>query len=233
MAHRNMEEHLTIVTIAYEESRGLLDTFDSIKKVLKGGARWVLVINKELKYFEPPAGAVVIQGEDKGLYDALNIGISKVKTDYFMLLHSGDIIFDVKALRQSLSLMNNGYDIVLGGAVIGNRLHKSYFWRRWMMLFFVQPPHLPIIYKATTCRYVRYNTTISTVADYYYLKALFSRRGFSYVHSNQTYVKMSTGGLTTSGIESIWHVTLSFKSVEGIKSILTMPFRLLLKIILR
>ena len=228
-----MERELSIITIAYEENNDLLDTYKSIQLLLNSGAKWILVVHQSLKNFSPNKNTTIIEGQDKGLYDAINLGLNEVNTDYFMLLHSGDKIIDTGALLQSISCIREGYECVLGGALIGNRLHKSRYWKRWMLRLYVQPPHLPILYRTASCAHGRYNVEISTVADFYYLKELFLNRRVNYIHSDEVYVLMGTGGLTTSGFKSFLHVTYSFMKVDGIKALLIAPLRFLLKIILR
>jgi glycosyltransferase involved in cell wall biosynthesis len=228
-----MAPQLSIITIAFEETVELIETYNSINVLLGAGTRWILVMNQPLKNFVPREGTIIIEGKDKGLYDALNLGLNEVNTDYFMLLHSGDIIFDLKAFSRAITYMEDGYDYILGGSQIGNRLHKSRYWKKWMLRFYVQPPHLPIIYKSQSCLNERYTIEISTVADFYYLRKLFLRPGVSYKHSNEVYIRMAPGGLTTSGIRSFIHVTNSFIEVDGFKPLLISPFRFCLKIILR
>lgn len=228
-----MAPQLSIITIAFEETDDLIETYNSIKPLLQSGSKWILVINQPLKNFVPSETTTVIEGQDKGLYDALNLGLNEVSTDYYMLLHSGDIIFDSDAFSKAITYIQDGYDLILGGSEIGNRMHKSRYWKKWMLKCYVQPPHLPIIYKSQSCINERYNIDISTVADFYYLRRLFLRPDISFKHSNEVYIRMKTGGLTTSGFRSFVHVTKSFMKVDGNKPLLISPFRFCLKIILR
>jgi glycosyltransferase involved in cell wall biosynthesis len=228
-----MERQLSIITIAFEETEDLIETYNSIKSMLESGSKWILVINQPLKNFVPTEDFTVIEGKDEGLYDALNLGLNEVSTDYFMLLHSGDIISDSKAFSRALTYTQDGYDFVLGGSEIGNRLHKSIYWKKWMLRFYVQPPHLPIIYRTQSCIKERYNLEIPTVADFYYLRKLFQKQGVNYKHSGEVYIRMLPGGLTTSGLSSFLHVTASFMKVDGFMPLLISPFRFLLKILLR
>lgn len=228
-----MYKKLTIISIAYEENQELLDTYRSLENLILAGSKWILVINRPLKNFVPSEGTTVIEGKDKGLYDALNLGLNEVSTDYFMLLHSGDIIFDSEAFSKAITNTQDGHDLILGGTEIGNRLYKSRYWKKWMLRFYIQPPHLPIIYRTQSCIKERYNVEISTVADFYYLRKLFQRQGVSYKHSGEVYIRMLPGGLTTSGLSSFIHVTLSFMKVDGFTPLLISPFRLLLKVLLR
>ena len=228
-----MARQLSIITIAFEESEELIETYNSIKSLLQAGSKWILVINQPLKKFVPSEITTVIEGKDKGLYDALNLGLNEVSTDYFLLLHSGDIICDSEAFSRAMTYIQNGYDLILGGSEIGNRLHKSRYWKKWMLRFYVQPPHLPIIYKTQSCIKERYNVEITTVADFYYLRKLFQRKGVKWKHSGEVYVRMLPGGLTTSGLNSFIHVTISFMKVDGFTPFLLSPFRFFLKIFLR
>lgn len=228
-----MYRQLSIITIAFEETEELIETYNSIKSLLHAGSKWILVIHQPLKSFVPSESATVIEGKDKGLYDALNLGLNEVSTDFFMLVHSGDIICDSEAFSRAITYIHYGYDLILGGCEIGNRLHKSRYWKKWMFRFYVQPPHLPIIYKTESCINERYNEEISTVADFYYLRKLFQRQGIRYIHSDETYIRMLPGGLTTSGLSSFIHVTTSFMKVDGFTPLMISPFRLLLKILLR
>lgn len=226
-------ENFTIVTIAYEESPDLINTHDSLKTCLNFGAKWVLVVNKKLYKFNPGNNVKIIEGKDNGLYDAINIGLNEVQSEYFMLLHAGDRICNVNNLFKSLLLFKQDVDCVLGGAVIGKRKHVSLLWRPWMFKFYVQPPHLPILYRTSSTRGLRYDHNIETTSDFYYLKEFFLNYSSNYVHSKLTYVEMSQGGLTTSGLLSVIHVTQSFTKVEGIKPILYSPLRILLKLIIQ
>lgn len=228
-----MSRELSIITIAFEETKELIETYNSIKFLLQAGSKWILVINKPLKKFVPSKSTTVIEGKDKGMYDAINIGLNEVMTDCFMLLHSGDIISDSEAFSRSITYIQDGYDIILGGSEIGNRLHKSGYWKKWMLKFYVQPPHLPIIYKTQSCIKERYNIEISTVADFYYLKKLFRKKGVRYIHSGEVYIRMLQGGLTTSGLSSFIHVTISFIKVDGLTPLMISPIRFLLKLLLR
>lgn len=228
-----MARQLSIITVAFEETVELFETYNSIKALLEEGSKWILIVHHPLKNFIPTKGSIVIEGKDKGLYDALNLGLNEVSTHYFMLLHSGDILCDSEAFFRAITYTQDGYDFVLGGSEIGKRQHNSRYWKKWMFRFYVQPPHLPIIYKTQSCIKERYNTEISTVADFYYLRELFQKKGVNYKHSGEVYIRMSPGGLTTSGLISFFHVTASFMKVDGFTPMLLSPFRFLLKILIR
>jgi glycosyltransferase involved in cell wall biosynthesis len=224
---------LSIITITYGDNDGLKKTYNSLSSLLDSGVVWIIISHQKLDDFWSTKASLIIEGKDEGLYDALNIGLNEIYTKYFTLLHSGDTISDESLFLKSFSLMEAGYDCVLGGAKIGNRIHQSDGWKRWMMFFYVQPPHLPIIYRTASCGKIRYDTKIKTVSDFYYLKNLFSLKAIKIKHSHLNYIEMEEGGLTTSGIKSFSHVSFSFMAVDGIWPLIISPLRLLIKLLIR
>ena len=228
-----MYSDLTIVTITYNETKGLLKTAKSINSLLSNGAKWIVVSKLPLQSIQESSNIALVQGKDNGLYNALNIGVALVKTKYYMLLHADDLICDMRSFGEVYDLIRyRNLDMILGGSKIGNRQHLSLNWRPWMFHFHVQPPHLPIIYNTSKCSKIRFSESISTIADFYCLKDMFKAK-LSYVHTGKVYIKMGTGGLTTSGLKSALLVTREFAKVEGQKAWLIAPFRIILKAIMK
>ena len=224
---------LTIVTIAYTYDSKLENTYHSIEYFLSQGAKWILVVHECSDMLAAYKRHTVICGVDQGLYNALNIGIAEVQSQYFALLHSGDTVISQTNFLKAFSLFQPNIDLVLGGSQIGKRSHLSKMWRPWMIDFFVQPPHLPIFYRSKTCKGFSYSEKINVIADFYYLRDLFFIKKAKYVHSELVYVRMVNDGLTTSGIKSIYLVTRSFAKKEGLIGWLKAPFRLAIKMIIR
>lgn len=226
-------KELTIITIAQKEDSELFRTHKSLLPLLSRGTKWILVISNEFnEKYEGLTCSVV--GKDTSLYDALNLGIEATKTEFLMFLHSGDVISSVENLINSYELLiRSKKDCVLGGTKIGKRSHLSSRWRPWMIYFYVQPPHLPIIYKYDSIKKFRFNTSIKTVADFYFLKRYFLSERKTFEHSLLTYIDMAEGGLTTNGVYSALHVTKAFYATDGILAILLMPIRIIIKIIIK
>lgn len=225
----NKLNFLSIITIAYKCDYDLIKTYKSIRPILEKGAKWILVISQESEVPKEFDTYKCLVGKDKGLYNALNLGLELVDNEYFMFMHSGDEVladdlFDSIVLSQS-------YDIVLGGARIGHRYHLSKKWRPWMFNLYVQPPHLPIIYNKNFVGSMRFDENIEVVSDFYMLKDLFNRKP-RWIHSGKTYVKMKSGGLTTGGFKSLMLVTNSFYKVRGVRAFLLFPIRVALKMII-
>jgi glycosyltransferase involved in cell wall biosynthesis len=231
----NSAHDLTIVTIGLNNDYSLEKTYDSIKEVLKLGAKWCVVLSEISSESDYLKSAHLISGKDSGLYNALNIGIDNVKTKYFMFIHSGDMLINVGAFKKSFQLFEKfELDLVLGGARLGSRTHLSKRWKPWMFKVLVQPPHLPIIYRRSFVSSVRFDETIPIISDFFMLQRLFEYNP-KYVHSKEVYISMALGGKTTSGISSFFLVSKEFYQFNNslIKTMLLSLIRLLLKVVLK
>ena len=224
---------LTFISISLDQ-RELLKTIASIQEYLNLGAKLIIVSKYEIDLIDSDQSSIeAIIGEDSSLYNALNIGLNRVNTDYCMMLHAGDVIIKGENFDSALRyLINKNLDLVLGGAIIGRRRHLSSRWTPKLFRFYVQPPHLPILYRHNFLRDLRFREDIFIVSDFYFLKELFKLNP-KYYHSNLVYVKMATGGKTTSSFRSWISVTREFYLSDGVIAIVLAPVRLLLKLLLR
>jgi glycosyltransferase involved in cell wall biosynthesis len=229
----NQYRDLSFITIGLCDNSDLEKTYESIEPLLAEGASWVLIISKgpvtNFKY-----NVRKICGQDSSLYNALNIGIENIETEYFMFLHSGDLLINHEAfLRAYLLFEDNEVNCVLGGSWIGKRMHLSKYWHTRYLRVLVQPPHLPILYRTSSVGDLRFDESIDTVADFYFLNTYFPKISNTYVHSKEIYVRMAEGGLTTSGVQSFIHVSKCFFKVIGLKAFFLAPLRALIKIVLK
>lgn len=222
--------NLTIVSIGLKNDEDLRDTYRSIKGVLDSGAKWNLILSSCAETLGDIAYNKLVVGRDTSLYNALNIGMKTVDTEYFMFLHCGDCIMPNKF--EEFWLIKANVDLNLGGAMIGKRRHLSRRWRPWMLSVYVQPPHLPILYKTEMVKNVSFREDIKVVADYYMVKSLFKRK-LTWEHSDVTFIRMNEGGLTTSGVKSILIITLNFFRVDGMRALILAPLRVLIKRLLK
>ena len=224
---------LSIVTISEYDNQELLDTYTSILPLIENGAKWIVIISNPFNRKYSGIDTEVV-GKDKSLYNALNLGLDNVKTKFFMFLHGGDQISDLNNFKFAFDkLCSSNICCVLGGTQIGNRKHHSYSWKPYMFKFYVQPPHLPILYKTETVGELRFDESIKIVSDFYFLRDYFLKIRNNFRNSKKSYVKMNTGGATTSGLKSLLLVTNQFFKKDGIKAYLLLPIRVIFKILLQ
>lgn len=222
-------QEFTIVSITYNND-GIQNTIDSLtcvfdvgaKMIIQNGGNDISINHKNIEVFNE---------KDFGIYDALNRGISKVKTRFFMLIHAGDtFISDTNTLHKIILEMKESSQLIsLNSQFIGLRLHSSHYWRPWMLNFGVQPPHLPVIYSSEPFKKITYSLDIPIIADFDFFlnKVDWGRAQWN----NELLVKMETGGATSGGVQSFIRVTKCFVKSYGLRglfmSILRLPFKLI------
>ena len=72
-----------------------------------------------------------VSEKDKGIYDALNKGISMATGDVIGILHADDIFKNNQVVSNVLDLFNEGVDIVYGDIEYVSRVNDSHVIRYW------------------------------------------------------------------------------------------------------
>lgn len=103
---------LSIITINYNNAQGLKETLESVKKqtaknyeqiIIDGGStdNSVEIIKQNLEDQEYKKHITYWCSEpDKGIYDAMNKGITKANGDYCLFLNSGDYFYETTSLQK-------------------------------------------------------------------------------------------------------------------------------------
>ena len=116
---------LTIITINYNNSKGLLKTFESIKNqtwldfeyiVIDGGStdggKELIENNKQINYW--------VSEKDSGVYNAMNKGIRAATGDYIIFMNSGDFFYDNDVLEKVAKHFDSNISILYGNTVYFN-----------------------------------------------------------------------------------------------------------------
>ena len=234
----NYFNDFSIVTITYNDNEGLSNTIKSISNLIEKGTKHIIIDGaRKLNKKDFHSNTLLISEKDQGIYDALNKGISYVKTKYFMLLHSGDcFISSSKSIYRILEKIEmDKYDFIISNQYIAlynkYRKHRSDNWSPWMLKFGAQPAHLPTIYNSKFAKKINYDSSINIIADFFYFGELFSLKpkwGFT----NDYLVRMNGGGKTSSGLVSFFRVSNEFIKQKGlIKGLIISLFRVPFKIL--
>lgn len=110
---------LSIITINYNNIVGLQKTIDSVVSQLIHDFEWIVIDggstdgSKELIEQNKQYIAYWCSEPDKGIYHAMNKGISASHGEYLMFLNSGDSLYDNKVVERVVSLLNDK-DIYVG-----------------------------------------------------------------------------------------------------------------------
>lgn len=127
---------LSIVTINYNNVEGLKRTIDSIIQQSFNDFEWIVIdggsTDGSRELIEENAAHISfwVSEPDKGIYNAINKGISHANGDYIQILNSGDYFFENNTLEQLFSEDYPNADILYGDAFLlypdGNHIDKKY-----------------------------------------------------------------------------------------------------------
>lgn len=210
---------LSIVTITYNNEEELKYTYESLQE-FRGSGGSHIIVNGGRSVKKWISGCELIEEADKGIYDALNKGISRVESKYFMLIHSGDaLVSNLSTVQDLLQSMNKQeLDILLNDCSIefgqSKRLMKSKKWKPWMFKLGAQPPHPPTIYRSNAVKHIQYDLEHPVIADFQYLEKLFNSN-LKWAKGNKLLIHMSAGGATSSGVKSFFYVNKQFRKLKG------------------
>ena len=235
---KDIFENLTFISIAYNNEVELINTVNSYEDCLDRGATSIVINGgAKFKYDSFHRNILLLEEKDEGIFDAINKGISLVKTKYFILIHSGDIFLDDTIyLRKILYRMElEDLDLIIGNQTIPfkniKRKHSSNLWYPFFLNFGAQPPHLPTIYKNQFIKNIKYDISNKVIADFFYFKDIFNK-GPKWSNYTKSLIKMGPGGATTNGFSSFFLVSKEFiKNYGFVKGLLITFLRIPFKII--
>lgn len=219
----------TVVSITYND-QGISETIDSVEKLRKLGARHIVQNGGKLLQGIPES-CIVYNEPDLGIYDALNKGLEKVETDFFMFLHAGDSFIgtthDLITIINTLELGQKNLSI--NSQYIGKRLHSSRMWKPWMLNFGAQPPHLPTIYRTSEFKKIKYDLSRPIIADFHFF--LKDVNWKNHINNHKILVQMSIGGETSSGLKSFFKLNKIYYQDFGVLGLVMIIARIPIKIL--
>ena len=217
---------ITIITTTYNSASTLRDTMESVlAQTHKDIEYWVIDGGSEdgtlglVKEYEPLFDGRMkwISEPDKGLYDALNKGISRATGEVVGILNSDDFYTSSTVLEQVVAGFSDGVDAVYGDihfvrpSDLGKcvRYYSSKLFRPWALRFGYMPAH-PSFYvrREVYERCGGYSLDYKLAADYEMMVRLFYRERIRYVYLPVDMVTMRTGGMSTRSVRNRLQLTL-------------------------
>jgi glycosyltransferase involved in cell wall biosynthesis len=111
----------SVITINYNNLRGLKRTFESVQnQTARNRIQWIVVDGNSrdgsaefLRSHASDIDVLVIE-QDKGLYDAMNKGLERAEAPYVWFMNSGDVIYRNDVTEKLASLAESNPDVIFG-----------------------------------------------------------------------------------------------------------------------
>jgi glycosyltransferase involved in cell wall biosynthesis len=210
---------ISIITVAYNSSTTLINTLQSVanqthplvEHILVDGGSTDGTSHLVVKYGAHLAN--YISEPDLGIYDAMNKGLRLATGEVVGFLNSDDFYVDNNVLKVVADIFdeNPNIDVLMGGIDfvqaenLENTVRKisASRFKPWMMRFGFMPPHPAVFIKKTAYESIGlFNLDYKIAADFDFLIRLFYKNSLEYKIHSHGFVRMRTGGVSTSGWRS-------------------------------
>ncbi len=210
---------ISIITATYNAEKTLESAIQSISNQDYFDIEYIIVdggsTDKTLQIIEKYKDRIqhFISEPDKGIYDAINKGISLASGNIIGLLHADDIFYDNKVLTNIAQEFKHGcYNAVYGDLQYVNAQNTDKVIRYWKSCTYKtsllksgwMPPHPTLfVQKEVFEKIGKYSLKYKIAADYDFVLRLFSTSTYTFKYLPQVITKMRVGGASNKSIKNI------------------------------
>lgn len=208
---------ISIITITYNSAQTVEDTIKTVVSQDYPDIEYLIIDGKSkdstLEIVDRYRSKItkVVSEKDKGLYDALNKGISHATGDVIGMLHSDDLYAHEKVISKVMNKFKDdpSLDGVYADLVFVNRKDISKPMRVWESGEYIEgaflkgwmPPHPTFFVKKEVYeKFGGFNTGLKLSADYELMLRLIHKNGIKIGYLKDTIVKMRMGGVSNVSI---------------------------------
>ena len=210
---------ISIVTVAYNSGATIESTLSSVEAQAYPDLEYIVVdggstdntLSQVEKY--PSLVTKLISEPDQGIYDAMNKGIFNATGEVIGILNSDDFYSHPNVLNEVAAAFSEDptLDVLLGDVdfvadhdlVKPIRIYQTGSFKPWMLRFGMMPPHPAVfVRKGAYERVGLYKLGYRIAADFDFMVRLLLIDNANYLVTNQRWVRMRTGGASTSGWRS-------------------------------
>lgn len=211
---------VSIITVTYNSGRTLADTLESVLRQTYTDIELVVVDGLSadntmeiVRQYEPRFGGRLryVSEKDRGIYDAMNKGISMATGEVVGILNSDDFFSADNVIERMVREFTDDVDLVYGDVhfVRDSDLKKSirYYsgriFRPWMVRWGFFPPH-PSLYvrRSIYDQYGYYKADYKISADFEMIARLCYVHRLRYRYIHMDFVTMRMGGASTDSLSS-------------------------------
>jgi glycosyltransferase involved in cell wall biosynthesis len=210
---------ISIITVCYNSSQFIKTALESVISQAYSDIEYIVVdagsSDGTLDILNEYKNLIshLISEPDKGIYDAMNKGLSLATGDIIGILNSDDFYPNSNVLTNVANMFNQNpdLDMVLGNVdfVLPSDLKKRVrfyssvnFWP-WQLRFGLMPAHPGAFIKKSAYNSVgHYKLGYKIAADFDMFVRLLLINKFTFKKLNETLVRMRMGGISTAGLES-------------------------------
>lgn len=207
---------ISIITVSYNSQATIANTLQSVASqthpdiehiVIDGASRdgTMSVVDRFRSGL-----AHVASEPDRGLYDAMNKGLSAATGEVVGFLNSDDFYRNERVLeRVAQTFAAQGIEAVFGDAEFIDpddndkvvRRYSSRWFRPDRIRWGWMPAHPALFFRrAVYQRYGRFRTDFRIAGDFEFIARVFARNELEYRYIPEVLVTMRTGGISTSGL---------------------------------
>lgn len=239
---------VSIITVAFNSALTIEETIKSVLSQKSADIEYIIIdggsTDKTLQIIQTfrERIQIIVSEPDKGIYDAMNKGISLASGDVIGVLNSDDIYADNQVISDVIYQFCNhpNLDVLYGDLVYvkkddTNKIVRTWKSKAYFDNFFENgnvPPHPSLFVSSKVYRVagpfdIRYNLA----ADYEFMFRVFKKGIFHTKYFNRLIVKMRLGGATNKSFRNIVNGNREILDAwvnNGIKPPVTlMPLRLI------
>lgn len=154
----------------------------------------------------------VISEPDKGIYDAMNKGLTLASGDIICFLNADDIYAQTTTLSTIVQLMSaNNLDALISDIEFFRadaphkalRRYKSKYFRPDRLAFGWMPAHPGLfLHRRVYEQYGLFRTDLRIAGDFDFIARIFSKNTLNYDYYPQVTVRMLIGGISTGGLRN-------------------------------
>jgi glycosyltransferase involved in cell wall biosynthesis len=209
---------VSIITVVYNNKETLVQAIDSVLNQNYSDIEYIIVdgASKDgtvemINQYEEKITQFISE-PDKGLYDAMNKGLSLASGDIVGILNSDDFYTSNEVISKVVdSFIDNSCDVVYGNVNYVNKDKPNHVVRKWISgpyknNYFEKgfvPAHPTVFVRKKLIHSYKYNLKYKLAADYDWLLRLFRDPYISIHYEPMEMINMRLGGATSKNWSNI------------------------------